>query len=72
MYIVKKGRGKESVYVTVEPTLVMELFTDPNQYPVCFAWTYSKAEAVRFTTQWHANAVAEALPGEGTVLEVST
>lgn len=68
MYVVKKHNGRETVFVTVEPVLRLE----KNQFPVCFAWTLEKAAAVRFTTRWHAHAVARKLPGRGAVVRVAS
>ncbi len=68
MYIVRshvKDEGKY-VYVTVEPVLELET----GDFPVTFAWTHARGEAVRFTTQWHASVVASALPNGGKVIEV--
>ncbi len=56
-YIVRvKSSG---CYMTIEPTLNPEY----NDGPVHFAWTDVKGEAVRFTTRWHARAVAKARKG---------
>jgi len=66
MYFVRKHNGERDIYVTVEPVSDM---ADNSQYPVCFAWAYAKAEAVRFATRWHAQAIADAIPGKGTVEE---
>lgn len=72
MYIVRSLRKDEGkyVYATIEPVLVMEPEIDPNQYPVTFAWTHARAEAARFSTIWHAEAIVRALPGGGKVLKV--
>jgi hypothetical protein len=55
-----------TVYATIEPTL----FPDGRDYCVTFAWTESKAEAARFTTQWQAKAVARALRKSGRPVKV--
>lgn len=68
MYIVKTSGLGDDVYITVEPIAG----SAENEYPVSFAWTYNKAEAVRFTTKYHAHAVAKKLPGRGTVVRVPT
>lgn len=68
-YVVKKYNGQEDVYVSIEPVLDK---LAPNQYPVCFAWVTAQAEAVRFSTKWHAEAVAKALPGKGVVVEAES
>ncbi len=70
MYIVRARRKTEgkSFYVTVEPR------SDclSNQFPLGFAWTEALAEAVRFTTSWHAEAIVKALPCGGLVLAVKS
>jgi len=63
-WIVKSKRAK--VYVTVEPTFHPE----NGEFPVTFAWTDSKGQAVRFNNYWHATAVAGALPNGAEVVEV--
>ncbi len=70
MWIVKL-RSVEPVYVSLEPTLQPEV----DDFCITFAWTYSKSEAVRFTTSWHAKAVVGALRRSGrgaVVVKVST
>jgi hypothetical protein len=56
MYIVRSN----DVYVSVEPTLDYQP-NDFHSFPITFAWTSNKAEAVRFASRWHAKAVARAL-----------
>jgi hypothetical protein len=67
MYILKCKRMK--TYVTIAPILHPG---NPNEesFPVGFAWTDEKAEAVRFTTSYHARAVARAIPFHPTVVRV--
>lgn len=48
------------VYVSVEPSADADA-----KFCIDFAWTNVKAEAVRFSTHWHARAVAKALRAEG-------
>jgi len=59
-YIVRNGE----VFVTVEP---IHLPYDRERSPtgIDFCWTHDKHAAVRFTTRWHAHAVAKALRKKG-------
>ena len=63
MYIL---RTPNKLYLTLEP------ITNPaaNVFPADCAWTESKGEAVRFSTIWHAKAVAKALPCRMTIVSV--
>lgn len=63
LYIVESRKGN---YVTVEPRVEVR----ENEYPIGFAWTEAKAEAVRFSTRWHAEAIVRALPCGGRIIEV--
>ncbi len=53
------------VFATVEPTLHRPDVEAGRAFCVTFAWTLSKGEAVRFTSKWHAKAVARALTRDG-------
>lgn len=54
-YIIESGSG--GYFATIEP--IEEPGNDRERaFPVSFAWTASKGEAVRFTSKYHAAAVA--------------
>jgi hypothetical protein len=60
MYLVKSSSNE--VYITVEPILHPGN-EEERRERICWGWTSVKGEAVRFTTRYHAHAVAKRVRG---------
>ena len=61
MYIIQSKNFDH--YLTIEP--IQDLPPEGSWFPISAAWTETRAEAVRFTTKYQAQALIDTLVSDG-------